>query len=329
MVSPVGRVSSRRAARRADAPDDLQRALAAIFGNSPYLGESLLAEPDVLRRLLAEGPDQAIDGLIEDAGDTPLGSRQRCMAALRRHKRRVALAVALADIFGQWPLERVTEALTRFADLCIRQALNQALLEAAQRGDVELADQADPQASSGIAVLGMGKLGAFELNYSSDIDLIMLFAPDELRYRGREGPMAFAVRLTRALVYLLEHRSHEGYVFRVDLRLRPHPPGHPLALSVEDAAEYYERHGQNWERAALIKARVVAGQSRSASACSPGCARSCGASIWISPRSATSIRSSGRSTLIAATAGSGSPATTSRSAAAASARSSSSCRPSS
>ena len=241
-------------------PDDLRRALAVIFGNSPYLGESLLAEPDVLRRLLAEGPDWATEGLIEDAEDIPLGSRQRFMAALRRHKRRIALAVALADILGLWPLERVTEALSRFADLCIRQALNQALLEAAQRGDVELADQTDPQASSGIAVLGMGKLGAFELNYSSDIDLIVLFAPDELRYRGREGPMACAVRLTRALVYLLEHRTQQGYVFRVDLRLRPHPPGHPLALSVEDAAEYYERHGQNWERAALIKARVVAGQ---------------------------------------------------------------------
>jgi glutamate-ammonia-ligase adenylyltransferase len=106
----------------------------------------------------------------------------------------------------------------------------------------------------------MGKLGALELNYSSDLDLIVLFAPERLRHRGREGPMALAVRLTRALVYLLEHRSQQGYVFRVDLRLRPHPPGQPLALSIEDAAEYYERHGQNWERAALIKARVVAGE---------------------------------------------------------------------
>jgi glutamate-ammonia-ligase adenylyltransferase len=110
-----------------------------------------------------------------------------------------------------------------------------------------------------LVVLGMGKLGAFELNYSSDIDLIVLFDPDRLRYRGRESPMAFAVRLTRALVHVLEHRTRDGYVFRTDLRLRPHPPGHPLALSIEDAEQYYERHGQNWERAALIKARVIAG----------------------------------------------------------------------
>jgi [glutamine synthetase] adenylyltransferase / [glutamine synthetase]-adenylyl-L-tyrosine phosphorylase len=239
---------------------DFEGALAAIFGNSPYLGESALAEPDVVRAVLGDGPDRVIEDLIEQTADTPLGPRQRFMATLRRHKRRIALAVALADIFDLWSLEQTTEALSRFADLAIRRALSQTLVEAAQRGDLELEGETDPQASSGIAVLGMGKLGAFELNYSSDLDLIVLFAPERLRCRGRDGPMALAVRLTRAMVYLLEQRTQQGYVFRVDLRLRPHPPGQPLALSIEDAAEYYERHGQNWERAALIKARVVAGE---------------------------------------------------------------------
>jgi len=239
---------------------DLQDALAAIFGNSPYLGESALAEPELVQEILAHGPDPLIGSLIEETGTAPLGPRQPFMAALRRQKRRVALAVALADIFDLWSLEQVTGALSRFADLVIRQALNQALLEAAQRGELELTGT-DPQASSGLAVLGMGKLGACELNYSSDLDLIVVFAPDQLCYRGRDGAMAFAVRITRALVYLLEHRTPQGYVFRIDLRLRPHPPGQPLALSIENAAEYYERHGQNWERAALIKARVVAGQA--------------------------------------------------------------------
>jgi glutamate-ammonia-ligase adenylyltransferase len=105
----------------------------------------------------------------------------------------------------------------------------------------------------------MGKLGARELNFSSDIDLIVLFDPERLRYRGSESPMAFCVRLARGLVYMLETKTKDGHVFRTDLRLRPHPPGHPLALSTEDAELYYERHGQNWERAALIKARAVAG----------------------------------------------------------------------
>ena len=189
----------------------------------------------------------------------PPGQRTKLMERLRRTKRRVALLTAVADIAGLWPLERTTEVLTRFADLATQQALELVLREAAQRGEIEAADQERLQDEAGIIVLGMGKLGAFELNYSSDIDLIVLFDPDRLRYRGREGPMAFAVRLARTMVHLLEHRTRDGYVFRTDLRLRPHPPGHPLALSVEDAEQYYERHGQNWERAALIKARVIAG----------------------------------------------------------------------
>jgi glutamate-ammonia-ligase adenylyltransferase len=112
----------------------------------------------------------------------------------------------------------------------------------------------------------MGKLGARELNYSSDIDLIVLFDGARLRYRGGEGPMALCVRLARSLAYLLETKTKDGYVFRTDLRLRPHLPGHPLALSTEDAELYYERHGQNWERAALIKARVVAGDAAAGAA---------------------------------------------------------------
>ncbi|MGH6913458.1 MAG: bifunctional [glutamine synthetase] adenylyltransferase/[glutamine synthetase]-adenylyl-L-tyrosine phosphorylase, partial [Geminicoccales bacterium] len=119
---------ARWARLEADPPDlseGLRHALAAIFGNSPYLGDSLLAEPDVLHMLLADGPDRAVDALIDETRAIAPGSRQRFMAALRRQKRRVALAVALADIFDLWPLEPVTLALSRFADLAIRQALNQ------------------------------------------------------------------------------------------------------------------------------------------------------------------------------------------------------------
>ena len=233
--------------------------LTGIFGNSPYLSELLLSEPAVLRRMLADGPDVALEALLaEHAAEAP-GNRNKVMANLRRTKRRVALVTGLADIAGLWPLERTTDVLSCFADLAVQQALDLILREAAQRGDIEPTDPGRAQDESGIIVLGMGKLGAFELNYSSDIDLIVLFEPARLRYRGRESPMAFAVRLTRTLVHVLEHRTRDGYVFRTDLRLRPHPPGHPLALAVEDAEQYYERHGQNWERAALIKARVIAG----------------------------------------------------------------------
>ena len=230
-----------------------------MFGNSSYLSEALLAEPGILRSFLRDGPDAVLAGLTEQLRFAASDRRARVMAGLRIAKRRLALLTALADIAGIWSLEQVTGALSRFADLAVQRALELTLREAAERGEVELANPEAPLAESGMVVLGMGKLGGFELNYSSDIDLIVLFDPERLPYRGREGPMAFAVRLTRGLVYLLEHRTKDGYVFRTDLRLRPHPPGHPLALAIEDAEQYYERHGQNWERAALIKARVVAG----------------------------------------------------------------------
>jgi glutamate-ammonia-ligase adenylyltransferase len=241
---------------------DPERLLAAVFGNSPYLSEALLAEPDLLSALLRDGPDATLEAVLEELRLEPGVRRARLMALLRQSKRRLALLTALADIAGLWPLERVTDALTRFADRAVALALALLLREAADRGEIAPGTAEELVAARGIVILGMGKLGAFELNYSSDIDLIVLFDPDRLACRGREGPMAFAVRLTRALVYLLEHRTKDGYVFRTDLRLRPHPPGHPLALAIEDAEQYYERHGQNWERAALIKARVIAGDQQ-------------------------------------------------------------------
>jgi glutamate-ammonia-ligase adenylyltransferase len=237
-------------------PDDL---LAAVFGNSPFLSEVLCAEPDVLQDLLERGPGPLFDAIISETTGLATGTRDRLMRELRKVRRRAALAIGLADLTGAWPLEEVTGALTRFAEAALERALTQALSELADRGEVELADPDRAAGSSGLIVLGMGKLGGRELNYSSDIDLIVLFDPDRFLYRGRESPMAGAVRITRAFTHILDYRTREGYVLRTDLRLRPHPPGQPLALSVEDAEQYYERHGQNWERAALIKARPVAG----------------------------------------------------------------------
>ncbi len=229
--------------------------LGGIFAGSPFLGEALCTEPQILRLLREQGPDGALDRLRAEQNAIPLDERTRLMAGLRRARRRQALLIGLCDLDGLWPLERVTAALTTLADRAVQQALDHLLGEGMRRGEIEVVDPG----CSGVFVLGMGKLGAGELNFSSDIDLIVLFDGERLRYRGSEGPMAFCVRLARSLVYLLETRNKDGYVFRTDLRLRPHLPGHPLALSSEDAELYYERHGQNWERAALIKARVVAG----------------------------------------------------------------------
>ena len=227
------------------------------------------------------------------------------MASLRRCRRRHALLIGLCDLGGLWTIEQVTGALSDLADRCVGLALAHLLGEAARRGEVE----PGPVEELGVIVLGMGKLGAGELNFSSDIDLIVLFDPDRLRYHGGEGPMALCVRLARGLVYLLETKTKDGYVFRTDLRLRPHPPGHPLALSVEDAEIYYERHGQNWERAAMIKARTVAGDRPPAPPSSRPWRRSSGGATSTTPPSATSTRSSARSTPIAASAPSACSAT--------------------
>jgi len=245
-------------AKASNAPDIDQKALlSAIFGNSVFLTELAFAQPDVVTDFLDQGPDLTFEAILDE--QPPDGRRNTLMAHLRRMRQRVALITALSDISGVWSLERVTAALSRFADLATGTALDLALTELRDKGDLLLEDGPNPSARAGIIVLGMGKLGAHELNYSSDIDLIVLFDPIRFKPKGKESEMALAVRVTRTLVYLLEHRTKDGHVFRTDLRLRPHPPGQPLALSVEDAEIYYERFGQNWERAALIKARVIAG----------------------------------------------------------------------
>ncbi|MBT5051571.1 MAG: bifunctional [glutamine synthetase] adenylyltransferase/[glutamine synthetase]-adenylyl-L-tyrosine phosphorylase, partial [Rhodospirillaceae bacterium] len=181
------------------------------------------------------------------------------MAVLRRARRRVALTVACADIAGLWNLNGITQALSLFAEQALQQAVGHLLYEGHQAGEIELPDCEHPQHSSGFFVLGMGKLGARELNYSSDIDLIILFDREVVRYVGARSPQQFFVRLARKLVRILEERTGDGYVFRTDLRLRPDPGSTPPALSTEAAETYYESTGQNWERAAMIKARPVAG----------------------------------------------------------------------
>ncbi|WP_456299922.1 [protein-PII] uridylyltransferase family protein, partial [Falsiroseomonas oryzae] len=190
--------------------------------------------------------------------------RQQVAALLRQAKRQAALIAAAADLAGLWPLDRVTGALSELADTCTDYACAHLLREAQARGELKLAGggaRHDPRATgrgSGLVVLGMGKLGGRELNYSSDIDLMVLYDPVAAAYDAdRAG--AIYVRLARDLVRLLEERTEDGYVFRTDLRLRPDPAATPLAVSLPAAITYYESMGQNWERAAMIKARPVAG----------------------------------------------------------------------
>jgi glutamate-ammonia-ligase adenylyltransferase len=241
-----------------------RRLFAALFGNSPFLAQCCLRDPAFVVQLLRHGPDatftQLLQPLNDDSGaDREIGGEAELMRRLRVAKRRAALVVAVADIAGAWPLERVTQALSAIAEAALGAAVRHLLREAHRAGHIELAFPDEPERDSGLIVLGMGKLGAGELNYSSDIDLILLYDLETVRYTGRTSPQQFFPRLGRDLVRLLDQRTADGYVFRTDLRLRPDPASTPPAVSVQAALTYYESTGQNWERAALIKARPVAG----------------------------------------------------------------------
>ena len=238
-----------------------KRLLASIFGNSPFLGGIAVKEWAFLTRLVEEGADSLfaeIAGAIERPAD--LGEDiAALMRRLRSAKRQVALVTAVAELVGAWSLEQQTGALSRFAEAALGAALRHLLRQAANRGAIGLQSMDEPERDSGLIVLGMGKLGGYELNYSSDIDLILLYDPTRARISTRDGIQSFFVRIARDLARILDERTGDGYVFRTDLRLRPDPASTPLTLSVAAALAYYESVGQNWERAALIKARTVAG----------------------------------------------------------------------
>ncbi len=245
----------------ADNDPQLTPLLDGIFANSPFLGRLLTEHPDILRLFVQSGPRAALDGaqanLITHVDD---GDIQALMLRLRRAKARAALAIGIADITAQWNVDQVVVALSGFADLCVRKAVAGAMQDALNLGRLTSADPAQ----SGYVVLGVGKLGAHELNYSSDIDLFVLFDADRLPYVGKKSPQEFAVDLTKSLVRILQERTADGYVFRTDLRLRPDPASTSIAVSREAAQSYYENYGQNWERAALIKARFIAGDGGAA-----------------------------------------------------------------
>jgi glutamate-ammonia-ligase adenylyltransferase len=237
--------------------------LAALGGHSPFLADLALREATTLLRLGERGADAAFAQALDPLGRAdPGASFNQLGAALRQARRQAALIVAAADLTGEWGLDQVTGALSTLAETCIDLGCAHLLREAAARGEINLPNAAkrDPKAASkgsGLVVLGMGKLGGRELNYSSDVDLMVLFDPAAATHPDRA--QSTFVRLARDLVRLLEERTAEGYVFRTDLRLRPDPAATPLAVSIPAAIAYYEGFGQNWERAAMLKARPVAG----------------------------------------------------------------------
>ncbi|MBL4895170.1 MAG: bifunctional [glutamine synthetase] adenylyltransferase/[glutamine synthetase]-adenylyl-L-tyrosine phosphorylase, partial [Emcibacter sp.] len=247
--------------------------LSAIFSNSPYLSRLLFRDIKFAEMLLSMPLDdlyqQVIKGMTEDIPH--LKDVSQLMRALRKAKARVALIISFADLSGLWPLAIITRRLTEFAEISVSLTVSHLLRVEMIKGNLALpahltgtpTDQlmatCDMSKSTGYVVLAMGKMGGYELNYSSDIDLIVLYDNDIVEYTGRKTAQDMFIKLTRNLVKIMQERTAEGYVFRTDLRLRPDPGATAIALSMEGAEIYYQSMGLNWERAAMVKARPVAG----------------------------------------------------------------------
>lgn len=220
----------------------LVSAAATAWAQAPFLKGLLRSRRDVLAAIAADGVDAVFAGVMARAASAD----DDVMARLRRARGDIALIVALADLAGLWPLERVTAALSDFADSSIDISIAAAL---AERG----------APNTGLAALALGKLGSHELNYSSDVDLIIVHDPDVIPRRSHEEPGEAAVRIAKRAVAILADLTPDGYVQRVDLRLRPASEITPISLSVAAAEHYYQSEALTWERVAFIRARAAAG----------------------------------------------------------------------
>jgi glutamate-ammonia-ligase adenylyltransferase len=275
-LTPCGPVADEKAANRAreiitagcdgQVLDAAWPALAPVFGASGYLASLARRRPAMLEAILTSDPDvQLADLLIRTAVCADLAP-DAAGVELRRLKAELHLLTALADLGGIWNLDQVTGALTYFADAAVVAALTTAARAELEAGRLTRLGEGDEGPVPGWFCLAMGKQGAFELNYSSDIDVSVFFDPELMPLGEGVEPQAFAVRLTHRVSELMQGKTAEGYVFRMDLRLRPDPASTPPAVTVPAAIQYYETVGQNWERAAFIKARPCAGDMTTARA---------------------------------------------------------------
>ena len=244
------------------------RIFAGIAEASPYLFDLVRSDAVRALRILQGEPDLHLARLFEETrqGVWTASTEAQAMHILRRAKAEAALLIALCDIGGVWPVMQVTRALTDFAVISVQSALHFLLQQEATRGRIVPPNTDRPEEGSGLIVLAMGKMGAGELNFSSDIDLIVFYDAEASSLAPDIEPQPFFVRMAQGLSRLLQQRSGEGYVFRVDLRLRPDPASTPLAISTASALHYYEREGRTWERAAMIKARACAGDLKAGEA---------------------------------------------------------------
>lgn len=235
---------------------DFAQLLSNTAGASPYLNSLMTSDPVWLEEIATQNPNDALSSLCLPFDTT---SVSQVIKTLRLRKKKIALLTALTDLGGIWNLFEVTGALTRFADFSCQTLLRTLVHEAVLRNRLDLDIVQDPDNLGGIFVLAMGKMGGRELNYSSDIDLVVFFDEKKHSVKAFNFVKAEFVKITRKFAKLMGEASGDGYVFRTDLRLRPDPFVNPVCISVGGAERYYESFARTWERAAYIKARPCAG----------------------------------------------------------------------
>lgn len=236
--------------------------LGPVFAASPYLYGLARKNPDQLRRALTSDPTVSLEEILEATRSAGNMKFKQGESALRSLKAEIHLLTALLDLGGVWSLVDVTMALSRFADAALESAINIIALEERTAGRIQFVGENFSAAMPGFFCIALGKHGAFELNYSSDIDITFFYDPHRLASITDADSATYSVAFAEKVVSLLQKRTVDGYVFRVDLRLRPDPSSTPIAMSINAAHVYYETVGQNWERAALIKARAVGGDRK-------------------------------------------------------------------
>lgn len=219
-----------------------QSALDRLTANAPFLARLAEIHPDDVALFLREGTDAALAAVTPPPGDDDI------MAALRHWRGRIALLLALGDLSGEHDVATTTRHLSAFADAACDAALAAAF-----------AERTPDEEPRGLSVIALGKLGSHELNYSSDIDPILIFDPETMPRRQRDDATEAAVRIARRMTEILSARTANGHVLRVDLRLRPHPEVTPIVLPVNAAISYYESEALAWEQAAFIRSRASAG----------------------------------------------------------------------
>jgi [glutamine synthetase] adenylyltransferase / [glutamine synthetase]-adenylyl-L-tyrosine phosphorylase len=240
--------------------------LMRVWACSDFVRQDCIRDPAVLLDQLADGSllgDYAADEYRHRLQQAllPVRDEEQLLAELRHFRRREMLRIAWRDLAGWAPLDEVLRDLSGLADACISAALHWLGAQLAQEHGIR------ESFSPSLVVLGMGKLGAHELNFSSDIDLIFAYPESESKPLGRRiTAHEFYLQLGQRLIRSLDAKTQDGFVFRVDMRLRPYGDSGQLVASFDAMVDYYQLQGREWERYAMIKARPVAGPERACKA---------------------------------------------------------------